>query len=95
MRLVQARFSHPRPRDTTEHQRIFRCPLAFEQPRNELVIRRKDLDFAFLRPIQNLSRGWSDWDSRVGADFAVAPWAPFADLVGGVLHTLGRNVGLI
>lgn len=43
MRLVEVRFTHPRPADTTEHRRILGCPVAFEQPRNELLIRRRDL----------------------------------------------------
>jgi AraC-like DNA-binding protein len=47
VRFIEVRFVHPRPEDTTEHQRIFDCPLAFEQPRNEIVIRREDL----ARPI--------------------------------------------
>ncbi|MBL7162301.1 MAG: AraC family transcriptional regulator [Anaerolineales bacterium] len=42
---VEVRFSHPRPQDTTEHQRIFRCPLVFGQPKNELVIRQKSLSW--------------------------------------------------
>lgn len=41
--LVEARFNHPRPRDTTEHRRVFRCPVVFGWHKNELVIRRQDL----------------------------------------------------
>ena len=44
MRFVEIRFRHPQPADTTEHERIFCCPLAFGQPRNELVMWRGDLD---------------------------------------------------
>lgn len=45
--FVEIRFTHPRPAKTGEHERILRGPLAFGQPRNELVMRREDLD----RPI--------------------------------------------
>lgn len=41
--LVEARFNHPRPKNTTEHQRVFRCPVMFGWPKNELVIRQQDL----------------------------------------------------
>ncbi len=41
--LVEARFNHPCPEDTTEHQRVFRCPVVFGRPKNELVIRQQDL----------------------------------------------------
>jgi AraC-like DNA-binding protein len=43
MRLVEIRFRHPRPADTSEHARILDCPLAFSQPRNELALHREDL----------------------------------------------------
>ena len=43
IRLDETRFRHPQPGDIAEHRRIFVCPLAFEQPSNELVIRRQDL----------------------------------------------------
>jgi AraC-like DNA-binding protein len=47
MQFVQVRFSHARPQDTTEHQRIFRCPVVFGQPDNALVLERAYLS----RPI--------------------------------------------
>jgi AraC-like DNA-binding protein len=40
----EIRFQHPRPMDTTEHQRIFACPVTFEQSRNEVVFRRMSLN---------------------------------------------------
>lgn len=43
IQLVQTRFRHPRPQDTTEHQRILHCPVMFDQSKNELVIRQQDL----------------------------------------------------
>lgn len=34
---------HPVPSYLSEYERIFQCPLRFEQPRNEIVFRRADL----------------------------------------------------
>lgn len=31
-------FQHPEPKDTTEHRRIFRCPVRFSQPANALLL---------------------------------------------------------
>jgi AraC-like DNA-binding protein len=42
--FVEVRFSHPQPGNTEEHERIFQCPLAFNQPRNEIVFQRVGLD---------------------------------------------------
>ncbi len=44
---VEIHFRHSRPEDTTEHLRIFGCPLVFDCPQNELVLLRTDL----ARPI--------------------------------------------
>jgi AraC-like DNA-binding protein len=41
--LVEVRFTHPRPDDTREHQRVLRCPVVFDWPENELVFSRQDL----------------------------------------------------
>jgi AraC-like DNA-binding protein len=41
--FVKARFNHPRPSDTREHQRVLGCPVVFDCPKNELVIRGQDL----------------------------------------------------
>lgn len=45
---VSVHFPHPRPADTSEHQRIFRCALGFGQAVSELVIEASVLDL----PIQ-------------------------------------------
>lgn len=44
LNLVEVRFIHARPGDTSEHERIFKAPLLFEQPDNELIIKKKVLD---------------------------------------------------
>ena len=42
-------FQHPRPADTVEHQRIFRAPVTFSQPRNELLLDRALLALPLAR----------------------------------------------
>jgi AraC-like DNA-binding protein len=42
-------FQHPQPTDTAEHQRIFRAPVHFAQPRNELVLDRALLALPLAR----------------------------------------------
>jgi len=39
----EVRFSHARPRDTSAYERLFRCPLAFDQPEDALVLGRDAL----------------------------------------------------
>lgn len=43
-RPLEVQFEHAAPRDTEPLQRIFRCPLAFNQTGNRLVIAREDAD---------------------------------------------------
>lgn len=38
---TEVRFQHPAPTDTTEHQRIFRCPVLFGQADNALVFPKR------------------------------------------------------
>ncbi|CAG0935795.1 putative HTH-type transcriptional regulator [Thermoflexales bacterium] len=40
IQFVEAHFTHPRPTDIGEHQRIFACPSLFDQPRTELKFPR-------------------------------------------------------
>lgn len=40
----EVRFAHPEPASTAEHARIFRAPVRFAQPTNELVVPRAVLD---------------------------------------------------
>lgn len=35
---TRARFQHPRPLDVSEHERIFACPLQFDEPQNQLIL---------------------------------------------------------
>jgi len=38
---TEVRFQHSAPADTSEHARIFRCPVQFDQPDNALVFPRR------------------------------------------------------
>ena len=40
-------FRHPKPRDTSEHARIFRAPVHFGMPANALLIDRRTLELTF------------------------------------------------
>jgi AraC-like DNA-binding protein len=44
---IEARFPHPTPEDTSEHQRLFGCTLKFGHDRSELVFSRDLLDMPF------------------------------------------------
>ena len=42
-------FSHPEPKDVSEHRRIFRAPLRFRRPRAALVLSRSVLDLPLVQ----------------------------------------------
>ena len=52
---LEARFPYPRPADATEHQRIFRSPLKFDQPEAMLVFRNEDLERTVVAADETLS----------------------------------------
>lgn len=43
---VSVSFRHPRPPDARAHERLFRCKLVFDAPRDRIVYRARDLDIA-------------------------------------------------
>lgn len=45
VRFIEVLFQHPRPQNIDELQRIFACPVRFEQPHNGLVFPREVLDW--------------------------------------------------
>jgi AraC-like DNA-binding protein len=51
---IEARFPHPTPDDTSEHRRLFGCPLKFGHDRSELVFSRDLLEMPFLDADPNL-----------------------------------------
>jgi hypothetical protein len=46
---VQVCFPHAAPMDTSEHRRVFGCPLKFEHNRSELVLTHRLLDLPLLK----------------------------------------------
>jgi AraC-like DNA-binding protein len=48
IRPIVINFRHPRPESISEHQRIFGCPLAFDQPIDEIVIQADGLNLPIL-----------------------------------------------
>jgi AraC-like DNA-binding protein len=46
---VRVCFPHPAPADTSEHSRLFGCPLRFGHSRSELIFSRKLLDLPLLK----------------------------------------------
>jgi hypothetical protein len=44
IQFIEVLFRHPSPPDVREHQRIFACPVRFEQPCNGIVFPREVLD---------------------------------------------------
>jgi len=53
---LEAHFTHPRPKSTLVHQRIFRCPLHFGQAQNALVYPRAVLDAPLVGADVGLAR---------------------------------------
>ncbi len=72
-------FRHPQPLDTTMHQKIFGCPLRFEQDANRLYLKTEDLSHeiflanpALLQELERIARDMLDqvytpdtWSKRV------------------------------
>jgi len=52
---LEVRFPYPRPSDTSEYRRIFRCTVLFDQPESMLVFGRIDLDRPVLHADETLS----------------------------------------
>lgn len=50
----QVCFSHPKPRDISEHRRIFNAPLLFAQDSNKLIFKRSYLDLSVVSSNRNL-----------------------------------------
>lgn len=50
LRPLEVRFEHIAPDETSEHQRIFKCPLVFGASATEIILTREALSTAILRP---------------------------------------------
>lgn len=77
------RFQHFKPRDISIHERLFRCPVEFDQPYNEIVFERRlgevpsNGNLAMLRPLVNFYakhrfRRLPHYDQRVSTAVAQA-----------------------
>jgi hypothetical protein len=53
-------FAHDAPVSTEEHRRIFRAPVFFSQPCNELIIDRASLDIPLRDSSSGSLRRWTD-----------------------------------
>ncbi len=50
LQLHEVHFSHARPKNTSEYERIFKCKICFERPTNALVFDSKLLDISVIEP---------------------------------------------
>jgi AraC-like DNA-binding protein len=92
--ITAVRFCHARPADIQEHQRLFDCPLHFDQAENELVIRGENLalpirgsDPTLLEVLEPLARRRLESRGLDGRP-ASAIWT------GRVREWIGRQLGL-
>ena len=46
MQFEGAYFTHPHTEDISEHQRIFKAPIFFDQPENKLIFKKKYLELS-------------------------------------------------
>jgi len=52
---VETWFPYPRPDDTSEHERLFRCPLIFGESESKIVLRKPDLALPVTQADDTLS----------------------------------------
>lgn len=69
-------FVHPRPENISEHQRIFKAPIFFNQPENKLVFCKKYLDLPVLLSnieiLETLERMAQKLQERI---YLYGPWS--------------------
>lgn len=54
LQLHEVHFSHSRPNDTNEYQRIFKCKVCFEKQSNALIFDSRLLDISVIEPNKKL-----------------------------------------
>ena len=90
IRFDGAYFSHPRPEDISEHQRIFRAPLFFDQMENKLVFQTTYLALPVILSnrmiLESLERMARRLQKRI---YAVGPWTEKVSQA--ILGKLNRN----
>ncbi|MDH4563036.1 AraC family transcriptional regulator [Pseudomonas sp. BN411] len=62
---TEVRFQHPAPADTTEYQRIFRCPVLFGQTDNALVFPKRLLATPLGQADADVRRLFDDYAERL------------------------------
>ncbi|MBD2837129.1 AraC family transcriptional regulator [Pseudomonas sp. JM0905a] len=62
---TEVRFQHPAPTDTTEYQRIFRCPVLFGQADNALVFPKRLLATPLGQADADVRRLFDDYAERL------------------------------
>jgi AraC-like DNA-binding protein len=73
---VEVRFAHPEPVDESEHERLFRSPLLFRQPGNQMIIREKDLAVPIFMANPDLLETLERFaDDRVQDLYGLDSWA--------------------
>jgi AraC-like DNA-binding protein len=76
IKFAEARFMHPRPASIAEHQRIFACPVLFDQPRTELKFPRAVLAWRIpMADAQVLSQLEHLAQSATRSIYQFASWA--------------------
>jgi AraC-like DNA-binding protein len=82
---VEVRFAHPEPADATEHERVFRSPLLFRQPGNQMIIRKEDLALPIFLASPDLLEALERFaDERVQDLYQRDTWADR------VTHSIGQ-----
>jgi AraC-like DNA-binding protein len=64
VRPIEVRFAYPAPADTTEHRRLFACPLRFDQPVSRLRLDSHLLDRSLQHADQELLKSLEQMAQR-------------------------------
>lgn len=92
---VEVRFAHPEPPDVTEHERVFRSPLLFRQPGNQMIIREKDLALPILMASPDLLETLERFaDERVQDLYGRDSWADRVTRSIGQMLSRGERPGV-
>jgi len=81
-------FQHAKPRDTSEHTRIFRAPVRFGMPTNELLLDRQSLDI----PLRTAHRGPHQAITKAAERLLPKAWTE-ASFSQGVLSFIRQHLG--
>jgi len=92
---VEVRFAHPEPAKVSEHERIFRSPLLFRQPGNQMIIREKDLALPIFMANPDLLETLERFaDERVQDLFDRDSWADRVTRSVGRMLSRGERPGI-